>query len=219
VQAFEQATVSWRTWNRDDNAESQSQLMSYLKKMCIIFQPRVEEEFSLLKLQAVLLLNMPKSSAHRSLLDWNDDDPEAHKVSSPRSVRAMKAAGVVSSDLMMKSLEDFEEPGVLPDIIKIRFDHFKARRQEILRDVMRHYQATSQAPIAKENSACDSSALAMQQSEGAEKLRQVLEQEQRATEMLKNRQKQVRAAHMLKFCQFFPNLIDAGNRADVGIRA
>ncbi len=142
--------------------------------------------------RVVLLRNMPKSSAHRSLLDWNDDDPEAHKITSPRSVRAMKAAGVISIDLMMKALEDFEEPGVLPDIVKIRFDHFKARRQEILRDVMRHYQATGEAPVAKENSAGDSSALAIQQSEGAEKLRQVLEQEQRATEMLKNRQKQVR---------------------------
>jgi hypothetical protein len=134
---------------------------------------------------------MPKLSTHRSLLDWNDDDPEAHKITSPRSVRAMKMSGVVSSDLMMKSLEDFEEPGVLPDIVKIRFDHFKARRQEILRDVMRHYQATGGVPVALENSGGHGSALAMQQSEGAEKLRQVLEQEQRATEMLKNRQKQV----------------------------
>ena len=99
---------------------------------------------------------------------------------------------MISSDLMMKTLQDFEEPGVLPDIVKIRFDHFKARRQEILRDVMRHYEATGDAPVAKENSVGKSSALALQQSEGAEKLRQVLEQEQRATEMLKNRQKQVR---------------------------
>jgi hypothetical protein len=42
----------------------------------------------------------------------------------------------------------------------------------------------------------------MQQSEGAEKLRQVLEQEQRATEMLKNRQKQVRRKLILR--KFLP---------------
>jgi hypothetical protein len=139
---------------------------------------------------------MPKSS-HRSLLDWSDDDPEAHKVTTPRSVRALKAAGVLSSELMMKSLQDFEEPGVLPDIIKIRFDHFKARRQEILRDVMRHYQTNGSNYVTHENSVGQqSSALAMQQSEGAEKLRQVLEQEQRTTEMLKNRQKQVCASNI-----------------------
>ena len=138
---------------------------------------------------------MPKSSSHRSLLEWNDDDPEAHTVTSPRSVRALKKAGVVCSDLMMKSLEDFQEPGVLPDIVKIRFDHFKARRQEILRDVMRHYEASGEVPVAHENSGVQSSALAIQQSEGAEKLRLVLEQEQRATEMLKNRQKQVCEIH------------------------
>ena len=101
-------------------------------------------------------------------------------------------AGVVSSDLMMKTLAEFQEPGVLPDIVKIRFDHFKARRQEILREVMRHYQATGEVPVAHENSGGQVSALAVQQSEGAEKLRLVLEQEQRATEMLKNRQKQVK---------------------------
>jgi hypothetical protein len=140
---------------------------------------------------------MPKSSSQRSLLDWNDDDSEAHKVTSPRSVRALKAAGVLPIDLMMKSLQDFEEPGVLPDIAKIRFDHFKARRQEILRDVMRHYEATVEAPVVKESSGAKGSALAMQQSEGAEKLRQVLEQEQRAIEMLKNRQKQVEHHHFL----------------------
>ena len=97
----------------------------------------------------------------------------------------------------MKSLQDFEDPGVLPDIIKIRFDHFKARRQEILRDVMRHYQTNGSNYVTHENSVGQqSSALAMQQSEGAEKLRQVLEQEQRTTEMLKNRQKQVCASNI-----------------------
>ncbi len=149
---------------------------------------------------------MPKSLAHRSLLDWNDDDPEAHKVSTPRSVRALKAAGVLPIELMMKSLQDFEEPGVLPDIIKIRFDHFKARRQEILRDVMRHYQTSGSDSVMHENSGGhQSSALAMQQSEGAEKLRQVLEQEQRTTELLKNRQKQVERTivafkHLFEMC-------------------
>jgi hypothetical protein len=140
----------------------------------------------------------------------------------------MKMSGVVSSDLMMKSLEDFEEPGVLPDIVKIRFDHFKARRQEILRDVMRHYQATGGVPVALENSGGHGSALAMQQSEGAEKLRQVLEQEQRATEMLKNRQKQVHDVCAIKLPKHsehdpppppFFLLLCTGNRADAIVRA
>jgi len=49
-------------------------------------------------------------------------------LNSPRSLHVCKVAGILLEDLVPRSLESFCEKGILPEVSKMRFEHFEKKR-------------------------------------------------------------------------------------------
>ncbi|CAD7931017.1 unnamed protein product [Amoebophrya sp. A25] len=66
-----------------------------------------------------------------SLVDFLEHDTKA-VIDSPRSLQACSQEGVAAQDLIYKPIEAFTENGLEPRLVKLRYDFFEAKRQDLL---------------------------------------------------------------------------------------
>eukprot|EP00392_Amoebophrya_sp_AT5.2_P008035 g8054.t1 len=66
-----------------------------------------------------------------SLVDFLEHDTKA-VVDSPRSLQACGLEGVAPQDLIYKPIEAFAEKGLEPRLVKLRYDFFEAKRNDLL---------------------------------------------------------------------------------------
>mmetsp|Transcript_31799 Transcript_31799/g.69579 ORF Transcript_31799/g.69579 Transcript_31799/m.69579 type:complete len:521 (-) Transcript_31799:140-1702(-) len=74
-----------------------------------------------------------------SLRDFDEFAPSA-RLSSPRSLQACAIEGVDPTDLVHRPIGQFEEPGLSPRLVKLRFDFFDAKRRDLLSSCRKRYE-------------------------------------------------------------------------------
>ncbi|CAD7948225.1 unnamed protein product [Amoebophrya sp. A120] len=71
------------------------------------------------------------SKGKTSLVDFLEHDTKAI-IDSPRSLQACAGEGVAPQDLIYKPIEAFAEKGLEPRLVKLRYDFFEAKRNDLL---------------------------------------------------------------------------------------
>lgn len=66
-----------------------------------------------------------------SLANFDENNPR-QVINSPRSIQACKLEGVLPTDLVHRSVENFQERNLSPRLVKLRYDFFEAKRRDLL---------------------------------------------------------------------------------------
>ena len=69
---------------------------------------------------------------HRSLENFDESNTLKPILNSPRSLEACRRQGLTPEEFVYRHPESFEEPGVSPEIVQLRWRHHEKKRREKL---------------------------------------------------------------------------------------
>lgn len=70
-----------------------------------------------------------------------DENSATDLVNTPRSLTACKLEGVLPQELTYRPVEAFEESNLSPQLVRLRFDFFEAKRRDLLAATKRAHDA------------------------------------------------------------------------------